>query len=33
MKFAGKWMELEKNHPEQCNSDPERKPWYALTHN
>ena len=25
MKFAGKWMELEKNHSEQGNPDPERQ--------
>ena len=31
MKFAGKWMELEKNHSEGGNPVPERQTWYAFT--
>ena len=32
MKFAGKWMELERNHPEWGNPDSERQKWNDLTH-
>jgi hypothetical protein len=32
MKFAGKWMELEKNFPEWGNPDSERQMCYALTY-
>ena len=32
LKFACKWMELEKKHPEWGNPDPERKTQYVLTH-
>ena len=32
LKFAGKWMELEKNRPDWGDSDPERQTWYVLTH-
>ena len=32
VKFAGKWMELEKNNPEWGNRDPERQTQYVLTH-
>ena len=32
MKFAGKWIELEKNHSERSNLVPERQIQYALTH-
>ena len=30
MNFAGKWMELEHNHPELGNSDPIGYAWYVL---
>jgi hypothetical protein len=30
MKFAGKWLELEKSHPECGNPDPERHVIYSL---
>ena len=35
MKFAGKWMKLEKknNHPELDNQDPERHSMYSLISN
>ena len=32
MKFADKWMKVEKNHPKLCNSDLERQVEYVLTH-
>ena len=32
MKFASKWMELGKNHPEWGNSDPEGQTWNLLTY-
>ena len=33
LKFAGKWMELEKQkHSEWGNPDPERQARYVLTH-
>ena len=32
LKFAGKWMEPEKNHPESGTLDPERETQYILTH-
>lgn len=31
MKFEGKWMELEKNHPKWGNPDPEKQTWNVLT--
>ena len=31
MKFAGKWIELEKNHSERSNLVPERQIQYVLT--
>ena len=31
MKFIGKWMKLENNHPERGKSDPERQKQYILT--
>ena len=30
--FKGKWMELEKNHSERGNPNPERQTRYVLTH-
>ena len=30
MQYAGKWMELEKNHPEWDNPDQERQAWYMI---
>ena len=32
MKFAGKWMELDKNHPKWGNPDSEKQTQYVLTH-
>lgn len=32
MKLAGKLMELEINHPERDNPDPEGQRWYVLTY-
>jgi hypothetical protein len=32
MKFAGNWMEVEKNDPEWYNPDPERQIWYVFTY-
>lgn len=32
MKFVNKWMELEKNNPDQGNPDAQKQPWYVLTY-
>jgi hypothetical protein len=32
MKFVSKGMELEKNHSEWGNPDPERQIWYEFTY-
>ena len=31
-KFVSKWVELEKNHPDCGNLDPERQTWCILTY-
>ena len=30
MKYAGKWVELENDHPEGGNPDLERRTWYVF---
>ena len=32
MKFAGKWMEQEKDYPEWGNPDPLRQIWYIFAY-
>ena len=32
MKFAGKWMEQEKDYPEWGNPDPLRQIWYVFAY-